>query len=88
MTQPNDLAPRYQSYLLRCWEVRSQQPNQPATWRFSLQDPQTEQKRGFADLDELVAFLQAEFGDTRERIDCGRERTHMNAGVEICSKRR
>ena len=62
MTAFHDRAPRYQSYLLRCWEVRSQQPDQPATWRYSLQDPQTEQKHGFADLEELVAFLQAEFG--------------------------
>ena len=60
MTQASESTPRYQSYLLRCWEVRSRQPNQPATWRFSLQDPQTEQKHGFADLEELVAFLQAE----------------------------
>jgi len=61
MTEFQDIAPRYQSYLLRCWEVRSQQPDQPATWRYSLQDPQTEQKHGFADLEALVAFLQDEF---------------------------
>jgi hypothetical protein len=60
LPQPDDNGPRYQSYLLRCWQVRSQQPGQPATWRFSLQDPQTEEKHGFANLKELVAFLQAE----------------------------
>ena len=65
MAQPNDPAPRYQSYLLRCWEVRSQHPDQPATWRFSLQDPQTEQKRGFADLEELVDFLRFELDQNR-----------------------
>jgi hypothetical protein len=73
MTLFHDQAPRYQSYLLRCWEIRSQHPDQPPTWRYSLQDPQTEQKRGFADLEELMAFLHAEFGDARERIDCGHE---------------
>ena len=62
MIRPNDSAPRYQSYLLRCWEVRSQQADQPATWRYSLQDPQTEQKHGFADLEALVIFLQTELG--------------------------
>lgn len=66
MTQPNDPAPRYQSYLLRCWEVRSQQPDQPPTWRFSLQNPQTEQKHGFADLEELVDFLRAELDQNRK----------------------
>lgn len=65
LTQPNSSVPRYQSYLLRCWEVRSQQPDQPATWRFSLQDPQTEQKHGFADLEELVGFLRFELDPSR-----------------------
>ena len=69
MTQPNHSAPRYQSYLLRCWEVRSQQPDQPATWRYSLQDPHTEQKHGFADLEELVAFLQDELVVGRRHPD-------------------
>ena len=66
MTQPNDPAPRYQSYLLRCWEARSQHPDQPTTWRYSLTDPQTEQKHGFANLEELVAFLQTELLEGRE----------------------
>ena len=29
-------------------------------WRFNLEDAQTGQKRGFTDLEALVAFLQAE----------------------------
>ena len=62
MTQPNNAAPRYQSYLLRCWEVRSRNPDQSAAWRYSLQDPQTEEKHGFADLEELVIFLQTKLG--------------------------
>ena len=66
MSQPNNSAPRYQSYLLRCWEVRSQQPDRPATWRYSLQDPQTERKHGFADLEELVAFLRTELDQNRK----------------------
>jgi hypothetical protein len=46
--------------------VRSQQPDRPATWRYSLQDPQTEQKHSFADLEELVDFLQAELDQNRK----------------------
>jgi hypothetical protein len=52
--------PRYQSYMLRLWEVRSQRPGQPSTWHFSLEDPQTGQRHVFPDLEALVAFLQAE----------------------------
>lgn len=60
--------PRYQSYMLRCWEVCSQTPNQPAIWRFSLEDPQTGEKIGFADFASLIAFLQAEFDPQADGI--------------------
>ncbi len=50
--------PRYHAYLLRCWEERGQDPPRPATWRFSLEDPGTGERRGFADLAQLVAFLE------------------------------
>ncbi len=56
----HDKPPRYQSYVLRCWEMRSQYPDRPATWRFGLENPQTREKRAFSDLEALVAFLQAE----------------------------
>jgi hypothetical protein len=54
--------PQYRSYLLRCWETRIDHPGHPATWRFSLQDSQTGQRCGFADLGALVTFLQTELG--------------------------
>jgi hypothetical protein len=40
--------------------MRSQHSNRPALWRFSLQDPQTGQKRAFSDLEARVTFLQTE----------------------------
>lgn len=49
---------RYLSYLLRYWEERGPQPSQPAIWRFSLEDVETGERRGFANLEALVAFLQ------------------------------
>jgi hypothetical protein len=58
MTIVYDKPPQYQSYLLRCWEMRSQQPDRPATWRFSLEDPQTKEKHAFSGLEALVSFLQ------------------------------
>jgi hypothetical protein len=51
--------PSYRVYLLRSWEVRSADSDGPVTWRFSLEDPQTGEKRGFGDLESLVAFLRA-----------------------------
>jgi len=49
--------PRYRAYLLRCWEERGQDPLRPL-WRFSLEEPHTGERHGFADLAQLVAFLQ------------------------------
>lgn len=56
-----DGPPRYQVFLLRCWEERGEHPESGA-WRFSLQDPDTNQRRGFASLEALVAFLTNQFG--------------------------
>jgi len=56
----HDKPPRYQAYVLRCWEMRSQHHDRPATWRFSLEDAQTREKRVFPDLEALVVFLQTE----------------------------
>jgi hypothetical protein len=61
--------PLYRAFMLRCWEVRSPQPGGPTAWRFSLEDPHTGQKHGFADLEALNAFLEAELAQrdsTRE----------------------
>ena len=52
--------PRYGAYLLRCWEVRSDRPGQPNTWRFSLEQAGTGDKRRFCDLWALVAHLEQE----------------------------
>ena len=46
-------APRYHSYLLRCWSEG------PGIWRFSVEDPHTGARRGFTDMAALVAFLDA-----------------------------
>jgi hypothetical protein len=54
IVQTRKRPPRYQSYVLRCWAERL-----PA-WRFSLEDPNTGRRCGFADLEALLAFLQAE----------------------------
>jgi hypothetical protein len=60
-----DRAPRYRAYVLRCWEVRGERPDRPGTWRFDLENIHTKEKRGFAGLARLVAFLQEELEENR-----------------------
>jgi len=59
--------PRYWSYLLTMWEERNVDPDRPVTWRFSLQDARTGQRRGFAGLEALVAALQQEMAEGRAK---------------------
>ncbi len=51
--------PRVRAYMLRYWQVRSDDPNCAAVWRFSLEDPHNGDKFGFANLQALVEFLEA-----------------------------
>jgi len=44
----------YQAYLLRLWRVRCQGQWQ---WRASIDSPNTGERRSFADLSALAAFL-------------------------------
>jgi hypothetical protein len=44
---------KYRTYLLRIW--RAETPH--CGWRASLQDPHTEQRIGFATLEQLFTFL-------------------------------
>ena len=46
---------RYYSYLLRVWLAGDR--DQPH-WRASLEDTHTGERRGFASLDDLFAFLR------------------------------
>ena len=45
----------YRSYLLRLWQTTD---GDRKVWRASLEQPGTEQRRGFAGLRELMAFLE------------------------------
>lgn len=50
----NKEQPTYHSYLLRLW----QEDIKDYTWRMSLENAHTGERRGFACLDDLVSFLQ------------------------------
>ena len=47
--------PRYLAYMLRLWRAGS---GDELTWRASLESPHTGERRGFASLEALVAFLE------------------------------
>ncbi|MBP6469586.1 MAG: hypothetical protein KBE23_14020 [Chloroflexi bacterium] len=56
----------YTIYLMRLWLDSEGE----TAWRFSLEDPHTGARRGFATLDELIIFLQQEITkDTRKNHD-------------------
>ena len=53
----------YRAYLLRCWQEAGAGPGGEPAWRFSLVRAGAEERqRGFARLEDLVAFLQEELG--------------------------
>lgn len=45
----------YHAYLLRIWRETADLP-----WRATLEDPHTREKRGFASLPRLFAYLQSQ----------------------------
>jgi hypothetical protein len=47
-------------YLLHLWQERPHRPGSSGVWRISLEAARGGERRGFASLEELVAFLQAE----------------------------
>ncbi|MCP5097376.1 MAG: hypothetical protein GY943_17665 [Chloroflexi bacterium] len=55
-----DLPPKYKTYILRVWEERSPTKSDAATWRFSLENPETNIRHGFSDFQAFIAFLEAE----------------------------
>ena len=52
----------YRTFVLRLWQERPASLGRPAVWRFSLEDIRSRQRRGFASLEGLMAFLRAQMG--------------------------
>lgn len=50
-------SPRYCAYMLRCWHEGGQSTDDTEGWRFTIEDPHTGARRGFASFASLVAFL-------------------------------
>jgi len=47
--------PRYISYLVRLWQIRS---SGMLVWRASLESPQASERVGFANLEALFSYLR------------------------------
>jgi hypothetical protein len=74
--------PPYLSYLLRLWLAGD---NDPTEWRAALIDPLTGERRGFANLEEMTAYLQGKMveytsGDSRSTWDATRFRGDDDEG--------
>lgn len=65
-------ARRYLAYLLRLWRVDDD--GQPL-WRATLEDPHTGERRGFADLSQLFAFLEERLGTRPPGSGCSEEKS-------------
>ncbi len=53
----------YRSFLLRLWQVNTEGIR---AWRFSLENSVTGERRGFANLGELLVFLLEEICDGQD----------------------
>ena len=58
--QPN--SKRYLSYMLRMWQTSDKRKQ---VWQASLESPGTRERRGFASLEDLFDFLEAEIGQSQ-----------------------
>ncbi len=63
-----DSPPRYCAYLLRCWTERRSQPDHAVVWRFSLENPHTGTRHGFASFEALIAFPDSVIFGQRDNI--------------------
>ena len=55
---------RYRAYLLRLWQADGDDGS--PVWRAALEDARTGERRGFADLARLCAFLEAQTANWTE----------------------
>ena len=56
---------RYLAYMLRLWQVSS---DRDPIWRASVESPHSGERRGFANLERLFAFLEAKCQEQPEDI--------------------
>ena len=57
MTGPGK-PPSYHIFMLKCWPEHQQSNGFITSWRFSLEDPNNGQRKGFAQLDDLLLSIR------------------------------
>jgi hypothetical protein len=67
----------YHAYLLRLWRVNA---GRTQVWQASLEDAQTGEQKGFADLKNLFAFLEEQTGDSQPRTGHVSDRSLLPIG--------
>ena len=65
-TSPDHLP--YKAFILRLWQECPASETYPPVWRFSLEETRTRQRRGFADLKEVLDFLQTQIGESEREM--------------------
>ena len=73
---------KYISYLLRLWQVRSKDGR---VWRASLEHASTGERRGFACLAALVAFLEQETARVDEERPISPSAGCGDEGLDKCA---
>jgi len=56
----NKIHPKYLSYLLRLWQVEGEGGS---GWRASLQNPRTAERLNFANMEELIGYLEEKINE-------------------------
>jgi hypothetical protein len=62
---------KYHSYLLRLWVDDT---NGKQVWRISLENPFSGERRGFASLNDLCAYLQEKMHEKKENEEVSNEK--------------
>jgi hypothetical protein len=58
--------PDYQVYLLRLWRDPAGPAQEQSPWHCSMELVGADQRRGFADVEELAAFLRMRYADRED----------------------
>jgi hypothetical protein len=66
-----DYKKKYRSYLLRLWV---EDANGKQAWRISLENPFTGERRGFASLKDLCAYLNEKVQEENEKQEVSNEK--------------
>jgi hypothetical protein len=66
-------------YLLTIWQERLASSEHAAVWRFSLEDARSGERWGFANLEQILAFLEKQM--VIEGVSAGNDNVQQTEGV-------